>query len=84
VLDEPSALLDPHARRHVIDRLRALPMTRLIITHDLDLVLDLCPRVIVISSGRNVADGDPRTVLADVGLMAQHRLEVPSSLCRNP
>jgi cobalt/nickel transport system ATP-binding protein len=68
----------------VIDRLRALPMTRLIITHDLDLVLDLCPRVIVISSGRNVADGDPRTVLADAGLMAQHRLEVPASLRLTP
>ncbi len=80
VLDEPSALLDPYARRHVIDRLRALPMTRLIITHDLELVVELCPRVIVISAGRNVADGDPKTILSDAALMQQHRLEVPASL----
>ena len=80
VLDEPTATLDPHARRLVMDRLRALPMTRLIITHDLELVLELCPRVIVISGGTNVADGDPRTILADAALMAPHHLEVPASL----
>jgi cobalt/nickel transport system ATP-binding protein len=80
VLDEPTALLDPHARRHVIDRLRVLPMTRLIVTHDLELVAELCPRVIVMSDGRNVADGHPGAILADAALMARHRLEVPASL----
>lgn len=82
VLDEPTAMLDPWARRQVIERLRGLAMTRLVITHDLELVLDLCPRVIVMSGGRSVADGAPREILADAALMAKHRLEVPASLRR--
>ena len=84
VCDEPSAMLDPWARRQVIDHLRALTMTRLVVTHDLELVLDLCPRVLLMSAGRIVADGDPRTVLADAELMARHRLEVPASLRPRP
>jgi cobalt/nickel transport system ATP-binding protein len=80
ILDEPTALLDAHVRRHVIERLRKLPMTQLIITHDLELVLELCPRVIILSAGRNVADGDPRKILADEKLISQHHLEVPPSL----
>ena len=82
VFDEPTAMLDPWARRQVIEKLRALPMSRLIITHDLELVLDLCPRVLVMSAGRIVADGEPRAVLSDASLMASHRLEVPASLQR--
>ncbi|HBA82784.1 MAG TPA: cobalt ABC transporter ATP-binding protein [Verrucomicrobia bacterium] len=82
VLDEPTAFLDPHARRQVIEHLRKLSPSRLIVTHDMELVLELCAKVIVISQGRNVAEGKPPGVLADAALMAAHRLEVPYSLRR--
>jgi cobalt/nickel transport system ATP-binding protein len=80
VLDEPTAFLDPHARRQVIEQLKKLSQARLIVTHDMELVLELCTKTIVISQGRNVAEGKPAEVLANAELMAAHRLEVPYSL----
>jgi cobalt/nickel transport system ATP-binding protein len=85
VLDEPSAFLDPHARRQLLTRLRALPQTRLVITHDLELVVELCSRVHVLDEGRVVAAGDPAEVLGDEALMRAHRLERPHILAhRHP
>ena len=80
VLDEPTAFLDPHARRQVLSHLQRLPQSKVLITHDLELVLELCSEVVVISGGRNVTAGPPRRVLADAALMEAHRLEVPHSL----
>jgi energy-coupling factor transporter ATP-binding protein EcfA2 len=80
VLDEPSANLDPRARRRFLDLIRSLDATRLIATHDLELVLDLCPRTLVLDAGRIVADGPSRDVLGDAALMDRHGLEVPLSL----
>lgn len=77
VVDEPSSNLDPRARRQLISILRGLPVTQVIATHDLDLVLDLCDRVIVLDRGRLQADGEPRRLLADGLLMERHGLEVP-------
>ncbi len=79
-LDEPTANLDPHSRRQVIRRIAGFKETRLIATHDLELVLDVCDRVIVMDGGRVAAEGEPAAVLADAALMAAHRLEVPGSL----
>lgn len=84
VLDEPTAFLDPHARRQVIGHLRRLPQPQLIITHDLELVAELCDRVVVMSEGRDVAAGQPADLLADAALMEAHRLEVPHSLRWSP
>jgi cobalt/nickel transport system ATP-binding protein len=75
LLDEPSMFLDPRGRRELIGLLDQLPGTLVIATHDLDLVLDACPRVIVLDSGEVVADGPTRDVFADAGLMARHGLE---------
>jgi cobalt/nickel transport system ATP-binding protein len=65
VLDEPTSNLDPRGRREIIQVLRDLGGTQLIATHNLDLVRALCTRVLVMRAGRIVADGAPRTVLAD-------------------
>jgi cobalt/nickel transport system ATP-binding protein len=77
VLDEPSSNLDPRARRQLLTILQGLPVTQVIATHDLDLVLDLCDRVLVLDRGRVQADGEPRRMLSDSLLMDRHGLEVP-------
>jgi cobalt/nickel transport system ATP-binding protein len=77
VLDEPSSGLDPAGRRRLIELLCSLPQTRMIATHDLDLVLDCCRRVVVLHEGRVHADGAPRLLLADAALLRRCRLEPP-------
>ena len=79
VLDEPSANLDPSARRDVIEIVKGLPVgvTTLVITHDLPLALELCPRSVVLDQGRIAADGPTAALLANPALMAAHHLELP-------
>jgi cobalt/nickel transport system ATP-binding protein len=75
VLDEPSAGLDPRARRTLIHLLRDLPITMLVSTHDMSLVKELFPRTIVMDEGLIVADGLTREILADEKLLEAHGLE---------
>ena len=82
VLDEPSANLDPRARRRFIQILRGLSCTKLIATHDLELVLEVCPRTVVLDQGRVAAEGESRAILGDAALMEAHGLEQPLSLRR--
>ena len=77
VLDEPSAGLDPAGRREVISVLQALPMTQLVITHDLPFALELCDRAVIMDDGRVVASGPTAELLGDAALLAAHRLELP-------
>ncbi len=77
VLDEPSAGLDPRARRNLIHLLHDLPQTMLISSHDMRLVWDLCPRTVILDGGRLVADGPTAELLRDAALMEAHGLEVP-------
>ena len=77
VLDEPSSNLDPASRRELAEILQALPITILMVTHDLPYALELCPRTVVLSGGIVVADGPTPRVLADRELLAAHRLELP-------
>jgi cobalt/nickel transport system ATP-binding protein len=80
LLDEPSIHLDPRGRREFIRLINDLEVTKIIATHDLELVLATCGRVIVIDEGRLVADGPARAVLGNASLMEAHGLEVPYSL----
>ena len=77
ILDEPSAGLDPRARRTLINLLRELPITMLVSTHDMKLVQELFPRTIVMDEGRVVADGLTRDILEDENLLTAHGLEKP-------
>lgn len=77
LLDEPSANLDPRARRGLLEILREFDGVQIIASHDLDLVAQLCTRVVVIDDGQLMADGDPNTILGDAELMERHGLEVP-------
>ncbi len=77
VLDEPSAGLDPRARRGLINLLRTLPQTQIIVTHDMLLVRDLCPRMALMDGGRIVADGATEALFEDERLLEAHGLERP-------
>ena len=77
VMDEPSASLDPRGRRLLISLLKTFRHTRLIATHDLDLVLEVCPRTMVLSEGRLEADGETRGIFQDRSLLERCRLEPP-------
>src|SRR5512145_1391912 len=77
ILDEPSAGLDPRARRTLINLLRELPITMLVSTHDMKLVQELFPRTVVMDDGRIVADGRTGDILEDEKLLSEHGLERP-------
>lgn len=80
LMDEPSTALDPVNRRIVINTIRDLPQTKLIASHDLDMILDTCDRVILLSHGAIVADGDTKTILTDQTLLENNRMELPFCL----
>jgi cobalt/nickel transport system ATP-binding protein len=77
VFDEPSAGLDPRGRRGLIGVLRRLPQTTIVSTHDMRLVADVFPRMVVMDDGRIVADGPTASILADDRLLEAHGLERP-------
>jgi energy-coupling factor transporter ATP-binding protein EcfA2 len=77
VLDEPSAGLDPRARRGLIHLLKELPIAMLVSTHDMALVKELFPRTIVMDEGEIVADGPTREILGDQTFLEAHGLEKP-------
>ena len=77
LMDEPTAALDPYNRRIVINTIRDLQQTQLITSHDLDMILDTCERVILLSDGKIVADGAAETILRDKALLEAHHLELP-------
>lgn len=80
VMDEPTSNPDPRARRQIIDLIRRFGHTTLIATHDMEMVLDLCDRTIVMKQGRIVADGSTRHVFGDLALLEECGLEQPCEL----
>lgn len=78
--DEPSANLDLRARRRLINFLNSAHETNVISSHDLELIIEVCDRVILLNQGRIVADGIPKEIMKDQQLMEANGLEVPHSL----
>lgn len=77
VLDEPSAGLDPRARRNLMGLLRELRHTLLVSTHDMAMVAELFPRMVVMDEGRIVADGPTDQLMSDTAFLESHGLEPP-------
>ena len=77
VLDEPTSGLDPRARRSLINLLRELDLTMLVSSHDMLMVRELFPRVVIMDEGQIVADGQTRDLLDDATLLEAHGLEMP-------
>jgi cobalt/nickel transport system ATP-binding protein len=77
VLDEPSSNLDPASRRELAEILQTLPITMLMVTHDLPYAMQLCPRSVILDGGRIAADGLTADLLTDAELLQRHRLELP-------
>lgn len=84
LMDEPSTALDPKNRRTLIRTLNALPVTKIIATHDLDLVLETCDRVLLLHDGQIAADGPAWEILRDRALLERHSLELPFCLAGVP
>jgi cobalt/nickel transport system ATP-binding protein len=80
VMDEPTSGLDPQARRQLIEMLNTFKHTKIIATHDLDMVLDLCERTIIIDEGKIKADGLTSDIFQDEKLLADCHLEKPLRL----
>jgi cobalt/nickel transport system ATP-binding protein len=77
VLDEPTGGLDPRSRRSLIHLLQELPLTMLVSTHDMQLVREIIPRMIVLDEGRLVADDATQDLMADARFLEAHGLERP-------
>jgi cobalt/nickel transport system ATP-binding protein len=79
-LDEPTSNLDPRGKRSLNQTLKSIPATKIIATHDLEMVVELCSRTIVLDQGLIIADGPTRQLLGDEQLMLAHGLEKPHIL----
>ena len=82
IMDEPSIALDPRNRKNLISILNEIDALKLITSHDLDFILDTCPRTILLDEGRIIADGESEKILSDEKLLCDHGLELPLSLTR--
>ena len=80
LMDEPTSALDPYNRRIIINAIKEMPETKLIASHDLDMILDTCERVILISRGEIARDGRAGEVLSDKVLLEANRMELPLSM----
>ena len=79
IMDEPTSALDPKARRNLINLLNSFDYTKVIASHDLDMILDTCDRTVVLKEGQIFADGNTQDILLDNDLMQECDLELPLS-----
>lgn len=84
VFDEPTSGLDSHGRRELVAALATLPMTQIVITHDVSLALELCPRSVVMNDGMVVAALPTRDLLGDAAMLEANRLELPFGFNLDP
>jgi cobalt/nickel transport system ATP-binding protein len=79
VMDEPASNLDPKSRRQLINLLKGFKHTKIIASHDLDLIQDVCKRCIIIREGKVAADGPTEEILSNETLLKENSLELPLS-----
>jgi len=79
VMDEPASNLDPKSRRQLINLLKSFRHSKIIASHDLDMILDVCERCLIIKDGKVVADGPSEEVLSNEKLLEENNLELPLS-----
>lgn len=84
VMDEPTSSLDSKARRNVISLVKSFEHTRIITSHDLDMIFEVCSRVILVNKGRLIADGPAKKILTDEALLKENGLELPFALQNCP
>lgn len=84
IMDEPSSNLDPRSRRQLIQLLKKFDHSKIIASHDLDMVLQLCDRTIILSEGKAVADGKTLELFSDKTLLEENGLEKPLSMQYTP
>ena len=84
LMDEPTSALDPYNRRVVINTIKELGQTKIITSHDLDMIMDTCDRVILLSDGEVIADGKAEDILSDRELLEANHMELPLSLSVRP
>lgn len=84
IMDEPTSALDPKSRRRIIGILKSFEHTKIIASHDLDMVFETCKRTIVIKEGRIAADGATEEILSNAELLDDCGLEMPLSLQNCP
>lgn len=80
LFDEPSIALDPRNRKHLIHIIKEMKGLKIIASHDLDLILDTCPRTILIAGGHIIRDGNTKDILMNQKLLCENGLELPLSL----
>jgi cobalt/nickel transport system ATP-binding protein len=83
VLDEPTSNLDPKHRRGLINFLNRQEVTQIIASHDLDMILETCQRLILLDKGMIIADGSSKKILGDKELLEKHDLEIPYRLIKH-
>ncbi len=74
VLDEPSSSLDPRGKSFLISVIQELPVTRIVASHDLELVKKICNRIIILDKGSVVADSNAEEIMGDRSLLDAHGL----------
>ena len=82
LMDEPTSALDPKNRRMIINTINSLKQTKIITSHDLDMILDTCSRVILLSDGKIVKDAEAEEILKDREMLEANRMELPLSFSR--
>lgn len=80
VLDEPTGDLDPRSKRNIINILKNIKSTKVIASHDLEMILELCDKVFLLDNGTIISGGVTKEILSNLGLLEPHGLEVPLSL----
>lgn len=80
VLDEPTVSLDPYSRKTFLELIKTIKATKIIASHDLDMVFEICDRVAILSGGKLVSQGETEEILGNKHLLESHKLEVPLSL----